>query len=71
MKTATATVTVTAGSKKNPVTAQVLMDDPLTPDTARLAARMAFGHTLGVRVTDGSIGYTLNGDKARKFVVKE
>ncbi len=63
--------TVTAGSKTNPVVNSVKADGPLTPDSARAAALVAFGHTMGVRVTDGCVGYTLNGDKVRKFVVEE
>lgn len=62
--------TVTAGSRENPiaVTAQINSADAtaeLTPDLARSFARIAFGHTSGVTVSDGSKTYRLSGDTAR------
>lgn len=65
------TFTVTAGSKSNPITHQVEIptaSGKMTPDQARSAARIAFGHTSGVTVTDHSgDGYRLNGKSARKI----
>ena len=66
------TFTVTAGSKSNPVTVTVKIPTatgPITPEQARSAARIAFGHTSGVVVTDTENGYRLNGKNARKFQV--
>ena len=64
------TATVTAGSRENPitVTAQINSADnsaELTPDLARSFARVAFGHTSGVTVSDGHKTYRLTGDIAR------
>ena len=63
------TFTVTAGSRNNPVTTTVEIptaDGKLTPEQARQAARIGFGHTNGVTVTDGRDTYQLNGNSARK-----
>ena len=64
------TFTATAGSKSNPITVTVEIptaSGPITPDQARQASRIAFGHTSGVTITDHSgDGYRLNGSKARK-----
>ena len=61
--------TVTAGSKSNPITQQVEIptaEGKMTPAQAREASRIAFGHTTGVTVNEGSEGYRLNGGKARR-----
>ena len=63
------TFTVTAGSLSNPVTTTVQIpaaSGKLTPEQARQAARIGFGHTSGVIVTDGRDTYRLNGNSARK-----
>ena len=55
------TLTVTHGPKANPTTATVplmgvLRNSILTPKMARMAARIAAGHCLGVRVMDDEQG---------------
>lgn len=63
------TVTVTAGSRENPITATAQINnaaetDELTPALARRASRIAFGHTSSA-VTDGRKTYRLSGSTAR------
>lgn len=63
------TFTVTAGNRINPVTATVEIPTAtgkLTPEQARQAARIGFGHTSGVTVNDGRDAYRLSGNTARK-----
>jgi hypothetical protein len=70
MKTVTATLT----NRNQPaVTVQlpnVPESAPLTPAIARSAARIAFGHTDGVTVMDGEIGYALTKSGARKLSIE-
>ena len=65
-------MTATAGSRKNQVTTRVELNNvdekaKLTPTLARGAAQVAFGHTLGVTVSDGKTTYYLSGSRAKKI----
>ena len=69
-------LTVTAGPRSNPVTTNVqlngvLPEERLTPQMARRAARVAFGHSNQVTVWDGpqGRGYRLYKQSARKLRV--
>ena len=62
----------TAGSRSNPVHARVQLNNvaesvELTPTLAKRAARVAFGHALGVTVADGKKAYRLTRSGARKI----
>lgn len=65
------TCTVTAGSRENLITVTAQINganeaDELTPELARRASRIAFGHTSST-VTDRRNTYRLSGDKARRI----
>ena len=68
------TLTVIAGPRSNPLTANVqlngvLPEERLTPQMARRAARVAVGHSNRVTVWDyrASYGYRLYEKSARKI----
>lgn len=68
-------MTAIAGSRDNPVWTRVQLNNvddnaPLTPDIARRAARVAFGHAIGVTVSDGRITYRLNPSGARRILTE-
>jgi hypothetical protein len=61
-----------AGSRENPITMRVKLNNvdekaQLDPTLARSAARVAFGHTLGVTVSDGKTTYRLSRSGAKKI----
>lgn len=65
------TLYATAGSTENPVSSTVELNnygenDGLSPKMARAAARIAFGHTHGISVTDGKMTYRLTGNRCRR-----
>ena len=69
---------VTAGSQSNPVTSNVEIngvteDENLTPKLARIAARIAFGHSNQVTVvdTENGYGYRLYKNTARKIRIED
>ena len=69
-------MTVTAGSKSNPVTTEVELngvgvEETLTPKMAARAARIAFGHRDGVTVHNGERGYRLYKHSARRIKPEE
>lgn len=67
------TVNVSAGACDHQVftTVQLLHSresDRLTPKLARCAARIGFGHTLGVTVSDGNVAYRLTASGCKRVV---
>ena len=69
---------VTAGSQSNPVTSNVEIngvteDEKLTPKLARVASRIALGHSNQVTVVDAKsgYGYRLYKNTARKIRIEE
>ena len=66
--------TATAGNRNNQVTVSVEIPNAsgeMTPEQARQAARIAFGHTSGVTVDDGSKAYRLTASGARKVNMQD
>ena len=69
---------VTAGSSSNPVTSNVEINgvteaEKLTPKLARIASRIAFGHSNQVTVVDtkNGYGYRLYKNTARKIRIED
>lgn len=64
---------LTAGSRSNPVHAQVEFSGTLTPEVAIEAAKRAFGHANGVTVTDPETAttYRLTNGKAKDITDPE
>lgn len=61
----------TAGPTDHPVSTRVQLNyvdenEPLTPAIARSAARIAFGHAIGVTVSDGVTTYRVTASGARR-----
>lgn len=66
-------LSLTAGSRENPVHATVEFEGTLTPKVAVAAAIRAFGHANGVTVSHSrsGISYRCSGGKARKISTDE
>jgi hypothetical protein len=69
------TVYATAGSDDNPISTTVQLNnhdekETLSPAMARSAARIGFGHTQGVTVSDGKSAFRMTKSGTRRIKIE-